>query len=421
MAMPAKDLATRWNIGESVFDVLIGGTSFLDSREGFKGSFHDGDSAERFLHAYGYDILDPIELAELQGNLQEAVRFIRRYFLKPENPDGLQLELPKKFTDLMDVRELLLHASSEKHDDYRHWACAILRVVHAINHIDRDIRTQHFSEIQKQIFDRFYRYLHRTEGGQLFIGRSESDPLRVDLVEFQVKPKKARDSTLMKLLHKPESVAEELFDRVGVRFITKDRVDAVRVIHFLEQAHVIVAANIKPSRSRNTLVDTSAFKDTLQRELPRVMAQEIEESQLDDLLEGVEFKKSKPGENPFSSEHYRAIQFTCRQLIKIRSGLSDQIRELKISTKNAQLDPNLQSLVDRIAATPMQRVTRFFYPFEIQVLDQLSFIENERGRSAHGQYKKSQQQAALFRVMGSLATDDLMANTKNDPKNSTHH
>ena len=85
-------------------------------------------------------------------------------------------------------------------------------------------------------------------------------PLRVNLVEFQAKPKKTRDSTLMKLLHKPESVAEEVFDRIGIRFVTQSRTDAVRVIHFLEQSNVIVAENIKPSRSRNTLVDTGAFK-----------------------------------------------------------------------------------------------------------------------------------------------------------------
>ena len=41
----------------------------------------------------------------------------------------------------------------------------------------------------------------------------------------------------MKLLHKPGSVAEELFDRVGLRFITHHRVDAIRVVHFLERTN----------------------------------------------------------------------------------------------------------------------------------------------------------------------------------------
>ena len=395
----------RWNIGESVLDVLIGGVSFLDSKEGFKGSFEDHDAAEGFLHAYGYDIEDPIELAELQGNLQEAVRFIKRYFLKPENPEGLAIELPKKLTDLTDVRELLLYSSSDTHPEFRNWACAILRVVHAINHIDRDIRTQHFGEIQTQIFDRFYRYLHRDEEGQLYIGKTSEDPMRVDLVEFQVKPKKARDRTLMKLLHKPESVAEELFDRVGVRFITRTRVDAIRLIHFLEQTNVIVAANIKPSRSRNTLINSALFREILNREIPRVETGEIDESQMVDLLEGSTYPDSKTGDNPFSSQHYRAIQFTCRQLIKIKSSLADQIRELKQMSRGLSLDATLIRLIEKINPKAVQRVVRFFYPFEIQVMDHLGYIESEKGRSAHGEYKKAQQKVAMLRVMGDLVQE----------------
>jgi uncharacterized protein (TIGR04562 family) len=389
----------KWKIGESVLDVLIGGVSFLDTKDGFKGNFTDNDSAEKFLQGYGYDIIDPIELAELQGNMQEAIRFIKRYFLKPENPEGLALEVPKKLNDILDVRELLMLASSDDNIENRNWACAILRVVHTINHVDRDIRTHYFGEIQKQIFDRFYRHLHRDEGGQLYLGRSAEDPLRVDLVEFEVKPKKARDSTLMKLLHKPESVAEELFDRVGLRFITKSRVDSIRVIHFLEQTHSIVAANIKPSRSRNTLIDTKAFRE--------VLKQDLEEEALEERLDEVPYPEgkaqdAKAGINQFTSQHYRAIQFTCRQLIKIRNSLADEIRELKHASKGIEISPAFQAVIDKMDPRQVQRVIRFFYPFEIQVMDELSFIENEKGRSAHREYKSAQQKAALLRVMGSL-------------------
>jgi uncharacterized protein (TIGR04562 family) len=389
----------KWKIGESVLDVLVGGVSFLDSKDGFKGSFVDHPSAEKFLQAYGYDIIDPIELAELQGSMQEAIRFIKRYFLKPENPDGLALEVPKKLNDLLDVRELLLYASSDANSELRNWACAVLRLVHTISHVDRDIRTHYFGEIQKQIFDRFYRHLHRDEVGQLYLGRTVDDPLRVNLVEFQVKPKKARDSTLMKLLHKPESVAEELFDRVGLRFVTRNRVDSIRVVHFLEQSHVIVAANIKPSRSRNTLIDTQAFRERLSQGLNRG----DDEAALDRLLEETPYPASKNGENTFSSDHYRAIQFTCRQLIKVRNSLADEIRELKQVSKGQELSPSLQAVIDKLDPRQIQRVIRFFYPFEIQVMDETSFIENEKGRSAHHEYKKAQQQTALVRVMGPLA------------------
>lgn len=396
----------KWKIGESVLRVLIGGRSFLDSKEGFKGTFRNVHSAENYLGAYGFNLHDPIENAELQGSLQEAIRFIRTYFLKPGNPDGLGLEIPKKIIETKSIPELLLFASSETQPELRLWSCAILRVIHTLSHVDRDIRTHYFTDIQTQILDRFYRQLHRDEEGGLYLGRTLDDPYRVDLVRFDVKPKKARDSILMKLLHKPESVAEELFDRVGVRFVTRTRTDAIRVIQYLEHANVVVSANIKPSRSRNTLVDVEGFDRILRESVPDLKAGEISEAELRSRLEACPHPEPNSVENPFSSEHYRAIQFTCRQLIKIRNPLSDHIRELKSAARGKTLDPDLASAIEKVDQKYIQRVARFFYPFEIQVMDEESHLENEKGRSAHGEYKKAQQRAALLRVMGALAQNE---------------
>jgi len=190
---------------------------------------------------------------------------------------------------------------------------------------------------------------------------------------------------------------------VGVRFITKNRVDAIRVIQYLERTHVVVSANIKPSRSRNTLIDTDVFRQTLSRELPHLLHGEIQENELRDLLEATPLPKARPGENPFSSEHYRAIQFTCRQLIKIKNPLSDHIRDLKQVSRGMSIDPMLLAAIEKVDQRYIQRVARFFYPFEIQVMDEVSHRENEKGRSAHAEYKKAQQQAALRRVMGALS------------------
>ena len=397
-------LEQKWKIGERVLDVLISGTSFLDSKDGFLGSFRSIEDAEQFLEAYGFDLQDPIERAELHGTLQEALLFIRTYFLKPHAPTGLALEIPKKFFDIHDIRELLIFAGSPQNQEMRLWACAILKIVHTISHIDRDMRTHYFPDIQMQILDRFYRYLHRDENNHLYIGKSAEDPQRVNLVEFQVKPKKARDSTLMKLLHKPESVAEELFDRVGARIVTKNRVDSIRVIQFFEHNNVVVPANIKPSRSRNTLIQIDAFREVLKLESPKLFAEQITEGEMIQALESVPYAATPANDNRFSSEHYRAIQFTCRQLIKIKNPLSDHIRNLKGITRGMDLGPELMSAISLVDQKYIQRVTRFFYPYEIQVMDEISYIENEKGRSAHAHYKLAQQKAAMVRVMGALAT-----------------
>lgn len=398
----------QYEFNESVTQTLINGVSLLDSHEGLLNHFKNTSEIDGFVKAYGYDLEDLVESAELTGSIQEAVRFIKVHFLKPDNPDGLALEVPKKIQEALDVRELLKYSNGSDNELLRNWACAVLKVVHTISHMDRDLRHNYSSEIQKQIFDRFYRYLHRTESGQLYMGFSKVDLLRVHLVEFQTKPKKPRESTLMKLLHKPESVAEEVFDRIGLRLVTKTKLDSFRAIHFLEKAQVLIAANIKPSRSRNTLMDSQKLRKKIQEilECPPQIQNHEEYAALLKTLEETEPPVQKSGHNPFRSEHYRAIQFTCRQLIKIKNPILDQIREAKKVAQKWSSEEGAQSVlqaVDKIDLKFSSKVVRFFYPYEVQVMDEASYHENERGRSAHVEYKKAQQQAAMLRVMGALA------------------
>ena len=50
----------------------------------------------------------------------------------------------------------------------------------------------------------------------------------------------------------------------------------------------------------------------------------------------------------------------------------------------------------------ISRDIRFFYPYEIQILDIQSHKTNTEGEASHLEYKKSQVQAAMRRVFGSL-------------------
>jgi uncharacterized protein (TIGR04562 family) len=395
----------RWE----VLDIIVGGKSSIDSTQGFQISTLE--DAAKFLHSYGFDFENPIERAELHGNFQEAINFIRRHFLQPENPEGLRLEVPRRILELTDVRDLFLLSSlaapgqsTDTAGQYlRAWACSILKVMHTIAHIDQDIRSSYFADVQKQILDRFYRVIHRDGDGQLYLGENPSDPMRVDLVAFETKPKKSRESTLIKLLHKPENVAEDIFDRVGLRFVTQTRLGALRVVKFLKERMIVVPPNVKPSRSRNTLVDIEDFRGQLTDLLIQVDRGELGEADLVEALERAAHGPATSAANPHTSEFYRAIQFTSRQLIKLRNPLYSDLKELKaISRLTGAAGPDIQRVIDRIDLKYLQKEVRFFYPFEVQVLDIRSHEENEKGRSAHSEYKRSQLQTALRRVMGSL-------------------
>lgn len=393
----SKRLEFSWEL----LDVIVSGKSLIDTKHGLRGfGFASPDDTHRFLLSYGFDVDDPIEQAEVLGNFREAVAFIRKYFLQPGNPQGLALDVPRAILELQDVRTLVLLASGvttkelqrESQEPQRQlirdFACACLKVMHAISHADRDVRAGYFAEVQKQIFDRFYKHIHRTPEGNLILGDS-GDPNHVKLVAFETKPKKSRDSLLIKLLHKPENVADEIFDRVGIRFITETRLDAIRVVKFLQEQMIVMPANIKPSRSRNTLVDLGL----LRQNLDKFTANETQ-------IEGTIQEPRLSNENPHSSSHYRSIQFTSRQLIKWKNPLYKQLKDLK-SLKG--LSGDAADAVEKIDLKFLQQEVKFFYPYEVQIVDKKSHEENEKGRSAHTEYKAAQLQSALKRVMGDAA------------------
>ena len=92
-------------------DIMASGTSSLDAKN-YLTHFKTKEEAHRFLLGYGYDLSDPIQNAEMFGNFQEALQFIKKYFLKEGNPeDGLDIKVPNVFFSLTDVSELLLIAT----------------------------------------------------------------------------------------------------------------------------------------------------------------------------------------------------------------------------------------------------------------------------------------------------------------------
>lgn len=399
---------SRFKFGWDIVDMIIRGQSTID----YNRCFHikTMEDAHSFIRSYGYDMANPIERAEVQGIFQESVNFIRKLFLQPDNPDGLKLEIPRKILELREIAELFLMASlhlpgqsNDVQGQYlRSWACSVLKVMHTVAHVDKDLRSPYFLDIQMQILDRFYKVIHRDADGKLYLGDKDVG-MRVNLVTFETKPKKARDSILLKLLHKPENVAEDIFDRVGIRFVTETPLGALQVIKYLNDQLIVMAPNMKPSRARNTLIDHEDFQRKLNELLSQAGQGTLNEVEFYRQLEDAAHPPKIASENPHSSKYYRSIQLTCRQLIKLKNPLYDEIKELKQMTRHRPEYLEIYKNLERFDLTHVQKEIRFFYPYEIQVFDRISAEENERGRAAHSEYKRGQIQAALKRVMGPLA------------------
>jgi uncharacterized protein (TIGR04562 family) len=385
------------------FDVVCSGKSSLDAKH-YLSELYDKNQVTNFLAGYGFNITDPVENAELFGIFQEALQFIKRYFLIEGNPEGLHLKVPNYLYSITNISELFLSATGNSNFKLKTeeslWAGVILKVMHTILHADKDLRARYFSTVQQQTFDRFYKFILRDDENRLFL-KNEAGTT-IPLYDFQTKAKKTRDSVIIKLLHKQENVAEELFDRIGVRIITYNKLDALRVIEFLHKNYVIMINNIKPSRSQNTLVDLKMLRKRIGGLYKLSIRKQIPEDEfyqrLNNLIaESYPQSSQDPDKNVHSSNEYRAIHFTGRQLIKYRNPFMTSFNEVRKQALKDKENPLSQSLLS-LDTSAISRDVRFFYPFEVQITDYESHLHNTQGEASHNEYKRSQLRSAMKRI-----------------------
>jgi uncharacterized protein (TIGR04562 family) len=392
-----SEYAFNWE----TFDVVCSGKSSLDATN-YLTELSERKQVAEFLDGYGFNITDPVENAELFGIFQEALQFIKRYFLKEGTDEGLDLKIPHYLYSITNISELFLAATGNSTQklstEETLWAGVVLKVMHTILHADKDLRYRYYSTIQQQIFDRFYKFIHRDNENRLFM-KSESMN-NIPLYDFQTKAKKTRDSIIIKLLHKTENVAEELFDRIGVRIITYNKLDALRVIKFLQKNYVIMVNNIKPSRSQNTLVDLQMLRKKMYQLYKDAIrgnyTEDVFYQQLNNTIEDC-----APGSaghiNRHSSDEYRAIHFTGRQLIKYRNPFMSSFNEVRKMALKEKENPLSQALL-HLDTSAISRDVRFFYPFEVQITDYESHLKNTQGEASHAEYKRAQLRSAMKRI-----------------------
>jgi len=361
----------NYNFNWETFDIMAGGTSSLDAKN-YLAHFKDKEDASNFLKGYGYDIADPIQNAEMFGNFHEAIQFIKRYFLKEGNPEGLDIQIPNLFFTITDISELLLITTGstdyEVNEEDSIWASIILKVMHTILHLDKDLRYRYFTIIQTQIFDRFYRFLHR-EKDELFLENADKS-IRIPLVEFETKSKKSRESTIIKLLHKKENVAEELFDRIGIRFVTHNKTDCLRMMTFLYENHILMANNIKPSRSQNSLLNLEKFKKEHYVLIKKAIKEKLSEEEFKVALESIASSAATKEyrNNEHSSDEYSAIHFTCRQLIKYRNPFYTQFSEIRKFAKKHDPENEITKKLKKLDTGSIANEVRFSILMKFKLL-----------------------------------------------------
>jgi uncharacterized protein (TIGR04562 family) len=173
-------------------------------------------------------------------------------------------------------------------------------------------------------------------------------------------------------LAKPDALAMKIFDKLGVRFITRSLFDSFQVIRYLVEENIMSFAHIMPDQSSNNLFPVDLFVRTCKElmESGRAYSEAEVDQVFSDRIHAVGateqfFRK----ENNFSGADYRFIKFITRKLIHVYpQGGKDSFG--------------------------------FFYPFEVQIMDQAAHQAILSGPSEHEAYKERQRRAARKRIFG---------------------
>jgi uncharacterized protein (TIGR04562 family) len=357
---------SQWNFDYdvSILRTMVGGESSLDAPRLYVENFEE---AYAFLKCYGFDLHDPKHEKRTWYYHMRALSFLRERILDKDEEIPAIISDPKR---LKDLRHLLVWASQKEPSELRRWSCAVLRVAHVFVHSENDLFSYHAEEVQKQILSPIQACVVH-EGERILLKHPFSSD-EIPLKAFDVKPFKTSSSEVLKMLAKPEVVALKVLDKIGVRFVTGSLFDAFQVALFLADRHLINFAHVIPDQSSNNLYPLPMFFETL-KELCDLQDQghPVNFATMNErLFERWTDREDKKGlvrkENSFSDSDYRFIKFICRKLIT----------------------------VNRENGEPFS----FFYPFEVQIVDEESYLKNQTGPSSHAHYKERQRQAARQRL-----------------------
>ncbi|MDO5295880.1 MAG: TIGR04552 family protein [bacterium] len=369
--------------------------------------------AQDFMRHYGYNLDDPAEATVVEEIFAEALEFIKTYFCQGTAHFPLPISVPAEFMRI-DVRDLLVIASlnTERDRERQLWACAILRVMHTIHHINHEVRVDFFPEIKRQVLDNFKRNINCDEQGNPVLGSGE---FAVPLRHVFYKEEKERASVILKLLQKAKNVAEKIHDRLGVKLVTHNKLDALLALRYLRQNNIVMFANVTPGRSRNSLVNLGYYKklyDQTAVNLTSASTEEIERAFIEVAQRGEDSEASASIDedscfssgtgNTFSSKDYCSLQFTVQQLVKLENPGFFTARRLRVQLERYHLGPDLEGLLKELEGPTAARERRILFPLEVQIIDYENYIKTIEGNASHADYKKRQIEAAFLRVLGPL-------------------
>lgn len=256
----------------------------------------------------------------------------------------LQIEQPQS------IHALFLAAASPTLTRLQRFACMTLKTMHILHHIGGRELLFNTAISEAQLFESL--------GNRVFMAIDQMRAAGIAVCEFAA-GKKGKMSLTTKLMAKRNNLATHIFDKLRFRIVVDSRDDLVDSLIYLTR-YLVPFNYILPEQSQNHIL--------VAQDLARVL--ELEPA----VVEGVwrappsHMPRVRPSHNEFSAAAFRNISFIA----------------------------DIPLRIDAVAPEATPAVT--FVQTEIQLVDQETARANERGESAHAQYKKRQRARVRTRL-----------------------
>ncbi|MFK7991987.1 MAG: TIGR04552 family protein [Sandaracinaceae bacterium] len=313
-------------------------------------NLRDEQEVVEFLKAHDLDVDSSADRARMEAIKNSAISYLRRNFDFP---------IPKTIAH-QEVGELMLLASGKGHRQL--CACAILKVMHIIHHLEARELLFMLPMSDQELFHLVEQKTYRIIGGMMARG--------FPIVEF-IGGRKNKDSLYTKLLSKAETHAAQIYDKLRFRLVTRSPEDIFPMMNYLMR-HLFAFNYVVPTESTNTLFPFQSYcasQPALSRHLPHLQ-----------LKPDFEVGAGTIIDNQFTAPTYRVVHFIVDMPVRVPQEVMDQAPP---------------------AAWALGQV--IFGQTEFQIIDRLTEQSNEMGDASHDAYKRRQQDAVARRLKVGIA------------------
>ncbi len=321
--------------------LVLKGNSIIDWN---RAHFPNRAAVDRFLQLHLLDLSHTEDQRRLRFVHNEAVNYLEEH---------LGITFPDDLREPDDIRDIFVLASHTGGFRRRQiLACAILKLMHVINHMEAaELRFQ-TPLSEARILDLAERRIVAAADRM----RCEGFPI----VAFYGS-RKTRNSIITKLIAKKENTAATIFDKLRFRIVTEQQQHILPAISWLTN-NLFPFNYVIPGQSHNNLVNMGR------------MLQEPSYDAIRQLLQGQLRVEPPPTaeDNPFSGASYRMINFIVDFPVRVND-------EAPIRY-GAMLGRTVFALV------------------EFQVIDRETARSNEEGENAHQHYKNRQRAIVAKRL-----------------------